>query len=389
MFPIRAMTQPPLYHFFGYYGIQPWNMSGTKLLCLEIDFQGRPPTPLDVATVGLVDCSSLAYAPVTRTRAWNFQQGCMLHWLPTDPDGKVIFNDREEERFVSVILDVETGDREVLPRPVSAVGHDGKLGISLNFSRLHDKRPGYGYPGLPDLYGGERHPEDDGVYIVNLDTGEHWLAVSLDDVFRRSPPRAVRDTDLWFNHTIFNADDTRFVFLSRFSRDNLRRTAMYSSDLDGGDVRCLVDYGLVSHFDWLDDHVILAWANVQDRGDSYYLIDDRDASFRKIGEGVLTQDGHCSFSPDGKWILTDKYPGSDNRRELMVYEWERDRLISLGRFYSDPMLVGEIRCDLHPRWSRDGGEICFDSTHEGKRQLYVIDVGDLNRCKGDAATHTL
>ena len=164
---------------------------------------------------------------------------------------------------------------------------------------------------------------------------------------------------------------------------------MYTSDLAGEDVRCLVDYGLVSHFDWLSDHVILAWANVLDQGDAFYLIDDRDSSSRKIGEGVLTQDGHCSFSPDGRWILTDKYPGRDNRRELMVYEWERDLLVSLGRFYSDPKLVGEIRCDLHPRWSRMGDEICFDSTHEGKRQLYVVDVRDLGQCGENAAAHTL
>jgi hypothetical protein len=380
MFELRAMTRPPLYHFFGYYGIQPWDRAESRLLCLEVAFQDRPPTPEDVATIGLVDCDSLSYSPIAETTAWNFQQGCMLHWLPTDPDRKIVFNAREDDGFVSVILDVETGDRTVMPRPVSAVSRDGRRAISLNFSRLHEKRPGYGYAGIPDPYGNERHPPDDGVYVLDLETGEYWLALSLEDIFGVSPKEArIRDRDMWFNHTLFNADGSRFVFLSRFDMGDLRRTAMFTSDLDGDDVRCLVDYGLVSHFDWLDKHEILAWANVQGRGDAYYMIDDRDASFSKVGEGELDQDGHCSFSPDGSWILTDKYPGRDNTRELLLFNLKEERLISLGKYYSDPKLVGDIRCDLHPRWSRRGEEICFDSTHEGKRQLYVMDVRDLNR----------
>ena len=376
----KALTRPPLYHFFGYYGIQPWDRAESRLLCLEVGFQDRPPAAGDTATIGLVDCDSTAYTPVADTRAWNFQQGCMLHWLPTRPDRGMIYNDRVDDRFVSVILDLETGDRRVLPRPVSAVSPDGRRAISLNFSRLHEKRPGYGYAGIPDPFRCERHPSEDGVYVMDLETGEFWMAVSLDDVYRMCTSRArIHDRDLWFNHVLFNSDGTRFVFLSRFNADDLRRTAMYTSDPDGHDVRCLVDYGLVSHFDWLGEDRLLAWANLHDQGDAYYLIDDGDGSFRKVGEGVLDQDGHCSFSPDGRWILTDKYPGRDNTRELLLYDWTGGELVSLGKYYSDPKLVGEIRCDLHPRWSRRGDRVCFDSTHEGRRQLYVVDVADLVR----------
>ena len=35
---------------------------------------------------------------------------------------------------------------------------------------------------------------------------------------------------------------------------------------------------------------------------------------------------------------------------------------------------GTLRCDLHPRWNRDGRQVCIDSIHEGNRHMYVLDV---------------
>ena len=93
-----------------------------------------------------------------------------------------------------------------------------------------------------------------------------------------------------------------------------------------------------------------------------------------MGKEILTSDGHCSYSPDRKWILTDTYPENGQDRKLLLFDPDEQRLVNIGEYYSLPELTGEIRCDLHPRWSRDGDQICIDSSHEGTRQMYVIDV---------------
>jgi hypothetical protein len=119
----------------------------------------------------------------------------------------------------------------------------------------------------------------------------------------------------------------------------------------------------------------LAWAFHRRTGERYLLYRDGVADEAEVvGEGVLTEDGHCSFSPDGKWLLTDTYPRTEPYRTLILYELRSGARTDIGRFYSPPEITGEIRCDLHPRWSRDGSQVCFDSAHEGQRQVYVADV---------------
>lgn len=49
----------------------------------------------------------------------------------------------------------------------------------------------------------------------------------------------------------------------------------------------------------------------------------------------------------------------------------------LGSFYAALHLSKENRCDLHPRWSRDGTLVCIDSVHENQRQMYILDVSSI------------
>src|SRR5688572_26092522 len=83
---IKTLTSGPGHHFFGYYGIPPWNASGKRLVCLESSFQDHMPSAEEAAVVGLVDEASGGFRGVTETRAWNLQQGAMLHWNPLEPE---------------------------------------------------------------------------------------------------------------------------------------------------------------------------------------------------------------------------------------------------------------------------------------------------------------
>jgi hypothetical protein len=74
-------------------------------------------------------------------------------------------------------------------------------------------------------------------------------------------------------------------------------------------------------------------------------------------------------------VLTDTYPDKDGFRTLLLFDPATETRTDIGRFHGPFPPDGEIRCDLHPRWNRDGTQVCIDSIHEdGKRQVYRFDV---------------
>ena len=180
-FVARAVTHGPKHHFFGYYGICPWDATGQYLFCLESDFHERPPAAGDSAVVGFVEMASGKFEQLAETQAWNLQQGCMLHWLPTASDRLITYNDRQDDRFVAVVLDIHTGQKRVLPYPISAMSRNGRQALGLNYARLKSLRPVVGYAGLPDPFADQNHPVDDGVYTIDTETGEASVLVSYEE----------------------------------------------------------------------------------------------------------------------------------------------------------------------------------------------------------------
>jgi hypothetical protein len=215
---------------------------------------------------------------------------------------------------------------------------------------------------------------------MTLATGEHKLIISLAQMAEFSPRADMKHGYHWFNHFVVNPDNTRFTFLHRWQRaDGGWFTRLFTANMDGSDIYLLADADHVSHYDWYTSDKVLAWANHRELGTHYLLFTDRRDDVSILGESVFSVDGHCSYSPDRQWLMTDTYPDDEHKRTLILYHLESGTRIDIGRFYSPPALTGPIRCDLHPRWSRDGQQVCIDSAHEGDRQMYVIDVSAIVR----------
>lgn len=382
--PLRRLTQGPKFHWFGYYDKEQFDPTGRFVLGMEIGFEGRTPQPEDVLTVGVIDLEEKdSWTPLGTTRAWNWQQGCMLQWVPKTKS-TVMWNDREEGRFVSHFLDIQTGKKRTLPAPLYTLSPDGKWGVAPDFRRLNDCRPGYGYNGLPDPNPHKQAPEDAGIWRTELKTGKTELIFSFADALKAWPQdeKAWADTKHWFNHLLFAPNSQRFIFLHRWRKPSQGAgfsTRVFTMGLEGQDLHLLYPYNRFSHFIWRDSTHITAWAHLPSHEFKFYLFTDKTDKAEPIGAEVMTSDGHLTYLPQegGKrWIINDTYPDKEGFQHPYLFDMKSGKRTELGKLLAPPPYRAEFRCDLHLRHSRDGKKLCLDSAHENGRQLYLMEIGD-------------
>ena len=379
--PVRQLTKGPAFHWFGYYDKLQFDPSGRYLLSNEVTFEGRSPAAGDRIRVGMVDTGDGdRWTELGTSSAWNWQQGCMLQWVPGSKTD-VLWNDRVDGQFVCHILNVKTGKKRTIPSPVYTLSPDGKWAITCDFRRLNDVRPGYGYAGVPDPNANTLIPEDVGIWRVDLATGKRRLLISVADAARIPYPGGYSNgAKHWFNHLLISPDGSRFIFLHRWRGDKEGRsfsTRLFTASAEGKELYITDPYGKTSHFVWRDPRHILAWAWHPSKGDKFYLYKDRTDQVEAVGPEVMTVNGHCTYlnRDNNRWILNDTYPDKQRNQNVFLYDTVTGTRRELGSFHAPPAYTGEWRCDTHPRSSPDGRKAVIDSAHNGGRQMYLIDLG--------------
>ena len=416
--PVTPMSSGDDSHFFGYFDKSPWNSldPSVGVLAHRTRLHHHMPLPEDPVEIGLIN-NSRAFDAIDKSFAWNFQQGCMLQWKPRSLDN-VLFNDRNHGRAVGVCLDLSTSNRTTYPRAFAAVSPRGDEALSLDFSRLTFLKSEYGYAGIEHEFPDDPCPENAGLWRMDLSSGETKLLVSLREVMEIDSEPGALGSIHYFNHVLYNRSGARFCFLHRYINPaGTQKTRLFVCNRDGTGLRLLIS-GMASHFGWRNDRELLVWAgeralmkSATGRGwiarlpvggilkklyralgkpaalkagilnDRYILFDVETGSGTTVGKGVLVTDGHCSFSPDGRWFITDTYPDRSGNAHVLMCELESGVVHRVAGFSMPPGLDGEIRCDLHPRWHPSEPLICVDSGNEMTRQMYVIDVSHvLHRC---------
>ncbi len=377
-YSVRRISSYGSNFFFGYYDLPAFNKSSRYHLCHNPGFIDRLHNEKDSCDIGIIDLKTYEYIKIDETYAWNFQQGSMLQWNPQNPEEEIIYNCVNDGKYCSVVRNIKTKDKRILPLPVANVSKTGEIAVSINFSRLYDFRPGYGYAYLKDEFFNDPIPENDGIYLMDMISGNFKLILSMKDIakfLKENSKFFVENEKLLINHITLNPTGTRIVALVRNFRTGPKstwKTFVMTCDTSGKNLSLInKDNTLASHYYWKDDIHILFFSGGP-YGNNLYIINDKTDEHIPVNIKYFDFDGHCSYSNDKNIILYDSYP-QKNYRKLFFYNVKEDKLLTLNSFYSIPEITGDFRCDLHPRWNSDNSMISIDSVHEGFRGIYVIE----------------
>ena len=361
--------------FFGYYDKSPWNATGRYIICMRAKDTWSVPDPLDTADILLIDTENdKSIRKVATTHTWNVQQGCMAQWLGPDFKNRILYNDIRDGKYCSVVLNVETGEEKVLSMPAYTVSADGKTALSLDFSRLHSLRLGYGYAALPEVTKDVALPDTTAVWKMDIETGEVTELLKYTDFanFQPRPEMQEKGSVHKVNHIMLSPNGKRFMVLYRWFCGQRKYTRLVTCNVDGADMYVLSDDDMVSHCYWKNDEEIIAFGRKKEFGPGYYLMKDKAQEWVHLWP-QLSNDGHPSYCPvDADLVAFDTYPNRVRIQEVKVAKDTDSEPKTVAKVFAPFRYDNDTRCDLHPRWSRDGKMICFDSTFEGRKGLYVV-----------------
>ena len=343
------------HYFFGYYDLIA-ERDG-KHLAHRVDFFDRLPEADDVCKLGyLKDKEFFHFASTT---AWNFQQGALLQWHPTERDC-VVYN-VNENGFKTVIHNLKTWQKKYTDRACASISRDGRYGLAIDFGSVFEFRPGYGYAAA--------EATEDGVYLVDLKSGKSKNIIPQSALYETGFDASQR---LLVNHINFSPDSKKFVMLVRnfFKAGTMWSTSLVTGCIDGS-FNTLLANTVVSHYYWVNDDELVIYCKIEGDKCGLYRLNAVTGEYTEYPV-EFTGDVHCIESPDGNYIIGDAYvPRGGHTRKIYGYSKKTGNtaVVFEDRSKRDS---SDIRCDLHNRFVFDNKYISFDSIHRGKRDIVVI-----------------
>jgi len=404
-------------YFFGYYDKSPLNRDNTKLLACKSAFIDRMPTKDDVLEIGYFDWKhSGDFIKLTNTKAWNWQQGCMLQWLAPYHDKKIIYNDKVDNKFVTIIMDIETKEKDILPMAYYTMSHNGKFALCIDNERHYWYRGGYNYQGVENTDKKIDIDINDGIWYIDIETKDINQILNMKTLLSNKPLSNMENAIHYIEHLMISPSNERFVFLHRWKMKTGDIYArFYSVNIDGSELYLLNDSGRMSHFFWKNDKEIVGWGGVSNpinslrkykniakyfikpllpiyhkfiahnssmgniiSGDSYILFQDKTNYKEKIFTESLKYDGHPSFlKSDDNIMVTDIYPDKNDSFNEILYKCnlKNNRIEVIDKIkHNEKFANSGCRCDLHPKISHDDKYICVDIFMDEKRSIRIYEI---------------
>ena len=396
-----------------FFDTSPISPDGRRLAVFRLPFEDRLNRPGDTGQVVVIDLAEGDHRVVAETAGWETQLGANLNWAGPD---HLVFNDVDTDRWIPqlVKLDLRDGSAQRWPGGVYHVSPDGRHAAAASMGKMRRTQPGYGVV-LPDPQAGRNlgAPDDDGLFITDLQTGRRELVVSLARAARLVPEldglsaQQLKDWDVYGFHAKWAPTGDRLIFtvrrylhrgLDRFdafdrrgkSKDTEVRFDVFTCRPDGRElVNALPAHRWHHgghHVNFTPDGRRLT-ANIRLAADQPLTLIRVDIDGQNFGPLIdaIPGSGHPSLHPDGRHLLTDTYAHEDLSYgdgtvplRWIDLEQATDRRVLRVASRVEPQNHAALRVDPHPAWDRGWRWVSFNGTDASNtRRVFLADFGPL------------
>ena len=406
---IETQTTNDYDHTVGYHDISPFNKSNDNILTIHrFPLKNTDLSNNIKAEICLWHSRESIIEKIDETDSWSWEQGSRLQWLNCE---EIIYNIKKNKKNNSCIYNINNKQKKILENPIYSLSQKNKKFLYINYSRIRHFWKNYGYE-FTDKIEFEKQPANDGVYLSDFDNNQK-LVLSIEEAVDIC---GLKKSNQYFfiAHPTFSPQGDKFVSLLRFLNESgILISYFICTDLNKN-THTLLAREKVSHFEWIDNDTIVVWCrnlspkyekirfnkylekyvvssikkiikllkpSIQQKiiSTHYHIIKlNNPYKLIKLDENNLTEDGHPQISKNGKFLITDTYANKFGYQKLLLYDLIKNKTHIVGEFKVSNYLKNKnLKYDLHPRWNHNSNKISIDSSHNGSRQSYIIDIQEL------------
>lgn len=388
-----------------FFDTSPFSPSGRFLAAFRMPFENRPPLPGEKGEIIVIDLETAEEHLVATTAGWETQMGANINW--GKDDHTLIFNDVDTKSWevYGVKLHWPSGQSERFAKGVYHVSPDGRYAVCANMSTMRRTQNGYGVilpdEHVPQIIG---LPDDEGIWITDLETLESSLLISLrETVERTASPESFSEyekNENYFFHTKWNPQGTRIMFSMRrypHTTDgafNMICGGDMSFDVftitpDSKELYNAIDYekwkNYGHHTNWFPDGEKLSLNLAVDGGNEvkFCQVNYDGSDFQKMFD-MPVGSGHPSIHVSGKFLVTDAYlfeplAFDDGTSPLRLIDLATREETTIARIMIEPPnhIIDkyiELRLDPHPAWDHSWRYLAFNGIDKDTRRVFVADM---------------
>jgi len=331
----------------------------------------------------------------------NFSVHNYFHVCPESPDGKwIVYCSFPNGPFPEtagpcdvVICDRKGKNHKIIGSAINASQHNGaramwidnKHIIYTSEGKVHKVNIETGktesFTGMIDNYSsitnkvlfpskeGNKAGLEGGAWSLDIESGELEHLIDFDDLQPFSPLDGIEITpeSSRFAHTYWSPDASKIAF-AIFNGSPLE-AYIFLADPDGSNIKYWGPKAM--HWTFFDNNSFFGHDDKRDKKDKYMRRWDFEGNIIETIAGVGC---HGTISPNGEWIVTESWYGSDPTE---IYLYKRGETTPT-KIIATQEANWKFRSHVHPAFSRDGKRVYFNfNAPESKgSQLYAADLSD-------------